>query len=65
MTAKYIYNTLGLIGLILSLVSIGLSQTPGGDAPLNPCKSSPCGNGICHPDYENRYVFLPNVSDTF
>ena len=23
-------------------------------ATNNPCESSPCGNGICHVDYENR-----------
>ena len=62
--AKYIYTILGLLGLILSLVSIGVSQSPDDQDQPNPCKSSPCGTGLCHNDYENRYVcrYIQGVS---
>ena len=46
-------QALGLLGLAILSVSIGVSQSQDQDAN-NPCKSSPCGNGICHVDYENR-----------
>ena len=40
-----------IIGIIL-LVFLHVSNSQ--DEPNNPCKNSPCGNGICHVDNENR-----------